>query len=672
MTPLQGTPDLAVLAGLLAERGMLGPELTVSAARSAFVKLVREGRLTLQGVVTAPECRSLPEGWASYAQMIEEAWLQATVELTAAVAARPTQPGCDGRKPTPHPGGVGHVTLGLPVAEEDYARSAPPGNEGDERDATEWTPAASSRPGKPAERHLQARVTIADRKAPLTSGFIGGARHQVAVRIAARRSAGTIENLEPFPLRAGVLSVMFHLRGGAAAPVVRELRLRAKGATAWTDPVTLRLPKATPKNTSATIEIVVLHRGRAVQTALLSGPLLNAPGSGRGLRFDVDAPTPLSALADRSPAQGTLIVSVSARGRPVILDPHSDGLTLDSAGIRAASDEVRRILLGALADPPVNLAEAAGPLTQLAVRGSGLHTQMEASGRSDLDKAAWIHVVMLGVADLPFELTYTHPMPDNDTQVPVCGPALGGATQCADRCSDRDRSDRVCPFGFWATSKVVERRHHVPGRHGGPANARVNITDGVVVATSVRTDRADPTASQRIAGAFSALVPPGHSWRTPDWTSLAARMRSGPEPSVLVLVTHTTPDKKVEVGNEIRETHRVDKRLINPDGHEPGPIVLSLGCDTALLDAGFATWVQTLQAARASVVMSAIAPIPGHAIADFIELLCVALRDELASPGRHRLGEAMTAARQRTIASGGLLALALTTTGDGDIELEGA
>lgn len=776
-------PDWALLAGLLAERGRLTPDLTAADAAQALADLIEAGVLDGAGALTpdhpAPAVPAdwqrwesiLRAGWTLAGQVIETrrglprledldvSWLGVHVPAlpgalkphlrtwdwwdrdrpaspvphlgqhakppvlfpdggAAAFPGAAAVPGVDAfpiNGAGPQPGaeafpGAGAVpgaeppVAARPGVDEAPAEALPdeppvaalPGGEGpgmetaapespfppppppapgleqvDHEDAA----GASPHEGRRSDRHLQTELKLKGGRTLLTGGFVAGRVHRLRVRIAAEKAPpGVLAAVGNFPAvakRTVTLSVLVRVQGTDAPAVIRKLRLPATADTAWTTPVDLTLPAA---GTRATVEIVVLHRNRAIQTALLSGPLLLTPTPGPGLTLEVDAVTPLDALPTRSPAQATLVVSIPEGGEPVVLDPKAAGITLDSAGILAAAAEVRRILNETFHEPPATLAEAAAPLTRLAVLGSTLGRVLAASGRDDLAAAAWVHVVMLGAADLPFELVYDHPLPDKDDEVPVCAPALAGATGCGATCPDRDRSDRVCPFGFWATNKVIERRVHAPGRDGTLAEPRVRLTDGALVATSARTDAADPTASQRIAAAVAGLVPT--TKRAADWTALATDVRATPEPALLVLVTHTEAggplSTTLELGSQPFASHRVDAKLINPDKADPGPIVLSLGCDTDLLEAGFATWVQTLQAAKASVVVSALSPIPGRQVADFVEKLCAALRDVLAGPGPHRFGAALTAARRATIAAGGLLALALTSTGDGDIQLEGA
>ncbi|MDQ3312769.1 MAG: hypothetical protein M3517_11755, partial [Actinomycetota bacterium] len=103
----------------------------------------------------------------------------------------------------------------------------------------------------------------------------------------------------------------------------------------------------------------------------------------------------------------------------------------------------------------------------------------------------------------------------------------------------------------------------------------------------------------------------------------------------------------------------------------PGPIVISLGCDTRHLDVGFSDWVGVLHAARAELVVSTISPVPGKDVADLVERLFLLVPQLLRGPGPYRFGELLTVVRRALIAEGDVLALAITASGDGDVELSG-
>ena len=100
---------------------------------------------------------------------------------------------------------------------------------------------------------------------------------------------------------------------------------------------------------------------------------------------------------------------------------------------------------------------------------------------------------------------------------------------------------------------------------------------------------------------------------------------------------------------------------MNPADLEPGPVVLAIGCDTAEPRGVVQpTTCGLLFGAGAELVVSAISPVPGKKVADFVVRFFAALPAYLATPGIHRFGEVLTAVRRRTVADGDVLGLALT------------
>jgi hypothetical protein len=203
---------------------------------------------------------------------------------------------------------------------------------------------------------------------------------------------------------------------------------------------------------------------------------------------------------------------------------------------------------------------------------------------------------------------------------------------------------------------------------------------GAVVGIAKKADEEDTTSSQRIAAAVEGAVTRDRFRRVANWRELAEAVGGEREPGVLVLVTHTVKSAdesddlgvQLELGGDVHPAHRVDDSFVNPGLREPGPIVLSLGCDTSDLDVGFADWVGTLHAAGAEVVVSTLSPVPGKEVATFVERLFTALPHQFAGAPPHRFGALLTSVRRATVATGDVLGLSVIASGDGDVELVGA
>jgi hypothetical protein len=541
-----------------------------------------------------------------------------------------------------------------------------------DRAAAEATPVEVA----PDSRRLQARLVNPATKEVLADRFVVG-KNQVRVRIAAEVAEGAAPADAPFasptPGRQADLTVEI-IAGDAHASQV--LQLPAIADSKWTRPVTFEVPAGSGP---FRVFIQVLFHDRVVQSATLSGPVLDqdapAPATGEGLRLAVDASTPPAAVHRMTPAGASLTIVPGLTGEPRLLRL-GEKRAVDPDQLVAAGKAIRQTLLGAFRAPPPSLEAAAGVLTRLAVHGSLLHQQLEADA---YDAVEWIHVSTFGAADLPLELVYTHPMPDSDDRVPVCPTALAGADRCLAACPDRGRSDVVCPFGFWATSKVVERRAHTDDRTATVAGVERSIQVLAVGAAGVskKADEVDPTSTSRILEAVRKAVASGTFRPLASWADL--KPVAALPARVLVLITHTIEGAagdvlgiKLQLGGDDLALHRIGKLYVNPTGAEPGPVVLAIGCDTGDLEASFADYVGLLFGAGAELVVSAISPVPGKNVADFVVRLFDALPGYLAQPGIHRFGEVLTDIRRQTVARGDVLALALTATGDADVALVGA
>ena len=691
-----------VLAAILQARGYPVADLAPADATAALDELLTAGVISVSfGPTQSARIAEPPPHWERAQPVLDQAWDemiaiaslvgQVTINLRLDAAGRRLLDALPSISTLPT-GERLRLHPDLDIVEESPARAAPGDRPGEYPTDAGFFGDAGAEPPEPPEppepceaeaespkadeRRLQARVQDA-LGVTLTAGFLAGQKQLVSVRIAAEVAAGATPAEVPFPTptpgRAVTLDVVLRVQTSQAAPVKRKLRLPTTAGSAWTRAATLELPA---KGRQATVEILILHQGRAVQTALLTGPLLTKR-SGRSkspFTMSIDETMSPSALPNASAAGATVVVSMPENAAPLVFDPLKQRVPFDAKAIDAAGQDLRSLLFAALAAPPESLRAAAPVLTKLAILGATLHRHLVAAAGKQLADASWIHVLQLGTSDIPFEIAYTHPMPERDDEVSICAPATAGATSCPGDCPDRGRSDRVCPFGFWGTSKVVERRVHSAGRRSSMASQpSVSLACGAVIATAKVTDQVDTQASARIAAAVQALVAPGSCQRAECWDDLAREVRAGP--GIVVLITHTAGDgprsTTVEIGTEPRPTYRLDCTMINPGLRDPGPIVLSIGCDTGHLDAGFATWVQTVQDAKASVVVSALSPVSGRAVADFVERFAAILATMLAEPGEHRIGAALTRARQQTLAAGDLLGLALTATGDGDIRLAG-
>jgi hypothetical protein len=132
--------------------------------------------------------------------------------------------------------------------------------------------------------------------------FVAGERHQLAVRIAAARSTGTVVAdavvRPPAPGRGVELTVIARVRGRRRGAGASHRSACPRIATAVDPAVRGRRARRVDR---VAVEIVVLHEGRTVQTAVLSGAIVAADvePAPEGLTLTVDAETPPGDLTAR-------------------------------------------------------------------------------------------------------------------------------------------------------------------------------------------------------------------------------------------------------------------------------------------------------------------------------------------------------------------------------------
>lgn len=551
---------------------------------------------------------------------------------------------------------------GRPERWETAAMQPPPSSPGATAAAPEPRPPAAT----PDRRRLQTIVrcaATAGAAAEVTDRFVAGAEHDIRVRIAAEVVRGAVRAARPFPHPEPGRDVTLDVSIIAAGKRThRTLKLPAVKDSRWTTTVRFTAP---PEAAEFAVYIEVHYQRRVIQSATLSG----VPFS-----LSIDESEPAATAPARAAADGGLTILDGPHGSPTVLDLDVDAGSVNEAQIDAATRDLRKELLAAFVNPPASLADAAAPLTKLAVRGRILYDRLAGPTGEYHDADEWIHVNAFSKNDVPIELVYTHPMPSSDDSVPVCPEALAGATRCDKSCSHRNDAGVVCPFGFWATSKIIERRRHVRDRQNivSALQRRLTPTQASVVGISHKADEADTTSSTRIIAALDQTV--AAPVVAKSWQELEAAAAS--HPNLVVLVTHTIEPRggnvlatSLELHGDVRAIHRIGDAAINPGRLQPGPVVLALGCDTNTVTAGFSDLVVNLHNARAEIVLSALSPIPGKGVADFLQRFMPLLKTSLATPGSHRFGAVMLAARRATIATGDLMALALSATGDAEVEI---
>ncbi len=320
-------------------------------------------------------------------------------------------------------------------------------------------------------------------------------------------------------------------------------------------------------------------------------------------------------------------------------------------------------------------------LRDMARFGAGLFNQLELQGFNDAGDRIQLLSLEPDVV-LPIEFVYDRGFPVEAARLcdgwqaalapdaRAC-PACGGAPVDADA---RRHAPTICPLGFWSLSKVIERMSPAGAAAASaprPNRRSLPPIDSAVFASSDKVPEDERTATwttihERIGNATLA-----HHWD--EWYEAVKQ-----HPQLLIALLHHGEENLedfLEIGDETlgRDLARLRRgqirpEYVNPDGRDPGPILLLLGCDTAAeSELGYVQLVREFQKLKTAIVLGTLAQILGrHAAPLARELVTqlIAVNEPEAD-----FGTLMRRVRRRMLARGYLLALCLVALGDAEWRL---
>ncbi|MFJ5776999.1 hypothetical protein [Streptomyces sp. NPDC093094] len=451
--------------------------------------------------------------------------------------------------------------------------------------------------------------------------------------------------------------------------------------------------RAGPPGSAVEIRVVVTCRGRFLQSGVLTGRV-GAPEP-PVFRTESVLRAPTDGLDLMRAHDAVLVVNRTASGVPLLAAQADDELRIGQpVNLGTSMDQ----LLGALTRMALS-PDSVGPygsrgftdtLVELARCGRALRKSLFI--RSDWDndpllrrlrnaRSVSVYTARPGIV-LPLELIYDRAL-DPDAALTLCAhaPGLVDRPDC-EECPERGNRAVVCPFGFWGTSKVVER--HVRLRDTDPGYAVAEspdaqrhscVLDPVCAAASERADHNDEKAWTEATAALTAEAI-GEPNLATDWAALKdlvqkLRDRRTP-PGIVLLYPHSDEDSSeygvLSLGED--DTRRVMdgmEFLFTEDG--PQPVVFLLGCSTAGTDRLLSDASAMLLGDGAPGVVGTLAPVLARHVVPVGVRLLREFRARAAEPGGASLGEALLHARRALIVEGAACVLALIGFGDTDWEL---
>jgi len=331
-------------------------------------------------------------------------------------------------------------------------------------------------------------------------------------------------------------------------------------------------------------------------------------------------------------------------------------------------------------------------LRTLAEHGTELYNQLMLQGFEDPGQR--IQLINTEPEEyVPIEFVYDRGFPKKSATLCQAGlAALSSDAQDCPECKpapdmtleERDGTDKICPFGFWSLSKIIERRDldsqadasttGTAGSQSHPNGERraLPAIDNALFASSFKVPEAerDKTAAE-LAGLFAA---PGIAL---DWSEWKTLLKDKKPPLLVVLPHHHIESNQdfLEIGAQtVPEEDRLLNRgrmtdlIVNPTAIDPGPIVILLGCRTAAeTETGYVHLARRFQQLSTAIVMGTLAKILGrHAAPVARELVSelVSVTDADAD-----FGTIMLRVRRRMLARGYLMAMCLVALGDAEWRL---
>lgn len=545
---------------------------------------------------------------------------------------------------------------------------------------------------QPATRRfvqVATRVAKADGAWVATPGQVGaGERCAVDLFIGALR-AGTLAARKSLDESRLPPSASGHLLTLAFTPLWRD----AAGAVPPAQTARVHLPSAgdseqatfyfvAPDDVAALrARVVVLFGLRVLQTLMLD-VATGAAGPRATLRLE-----PENVVAQdfgertQAPAfDGALIANDNPAGTPGITGVTGDGAAfIEPVGLEEMVEQIRKELavlnqgeetpddvVHGLDDPRVDTL-----LRNLAARGAWFTKQLKAQPPfAPLLGAARLQVVdARRGAYLPVEFFYDGKAPlPSATRCPNAVAALGDASVHA-ACPHAKDANFHCPAAFWGFSRCIERqpvggqgatifRQPTPG-----ANTLRPLTRALLAASRrVRAQDLDPPAGiEAVLGRAAAGVARAQSWS--EWQQKIA----SDAPSLLVMLPHSldSPDFPGIPALEINGTNlasvNLDRDFVAADP-AGAPMVLLLGCSTALPRIPFLNFVGEFKDNGAAVVIGTIALIRGRQTGAFVEALLAGLRAAAGAGGT--FDEVLLRVKRQLLAAGDPFVLSLMAYGD--------
>lgn len=547
-------------------------------------------------------------------------------------------------------------------------------------------------PAAAAPRQLQADICLAaqahnDNQGVLQHAFVAGKKHVLKVSVGRGASLQTGAAFDETifadspAAEAETLDLRFIYQEQVLAGTVTLPRDTALNSDAWT--VEFVVP-GDAQQVEATI--VVLHKGRVLQAATVSGRVVASLESIDAENKISFALTPVHDFANLT-QRAAFDASIVTDGKTGAAFAGASIGVRDLKGVDATIERMTNKLFKT--SEAVTIAGQGGDpqlyeklLVYLAANGKVLHSMLIRQLMPALDAAKRIQIVSTNPAGiLPLEFVYSGVSPShNATLCANWATALqaGHCEKCA-QLTEEEQAARVCPVNFWALTKVIER--HAPDvrrvdghdfvvhtHNSGPRRKLAPLGRALFAASdNVPEDLVDSTLAQ-----LRTVLRDVDDTRT--WKNWAANVQTN-SPGLLVSMPHNALDPIFEIstleigGGDGLPAGGVLPKHVCKEGAEVGPLVLLLGCQTATgKPQPFHTFVGEFRHCGASIVVGTLATVLAEHAAPIVQAIVRELTKASAN-NVSTVGDLLLGIRREMFTQGILISLAVAAFGDADWEL---
>jgi len=432
-------------------------------------------------------------------------------------------------------------------------------------------------------------------------------------------------------------------------------------------------PILTPASGVFTGRVVVLHQTRVIETLLFTAPL--------GLmewefalreenviipRFEVaetrrpfDAALVVNEVAGRTAVMGVTPTSVTYN-EPVDISKAIAGITTTINKLTTLPDKVK------LAD-----AKVVAALIDLANHGNILWNWIATKLPPELATAERIQIIeaRLG-AFLPLEFVYPSYAPVKTAKLCPHGVEELAAPRKT-KCPNEKARNVVCPSVFWGFSRVLERWPHQDLANNvdyqlsvpKPGGTKLDPLQCAIVGASKRVAATDVASTKKALKPLLKTAPQV----VPDWDAWPGAITKY-TPSMLILFPHSADDDgfaALEIGTEMLRVSNLESDYVRPEGREPGPLVMLLGCSTKLPPIAFHDFVSRFRLKGAALVVGTLSLIRGRHATRFVKEFVSSLQKK-SQAGNAAFGDVLLETKQAMLAAGDPFALTLVAYGDAD------